>query len=199
MFRFLAAVVLTAASAAIASPCRAEPRSEWNFVVRLDGQRIGTHRFVVERQAGGAAQVASDAHFAVRLLGWTAYRYDHHARERWSGSCLARLDATTDDDGHVARVHESFDAGRCVMSFAYWNAALRSQRQLLDPGTGRLVDVTITPLAPAPVETGDGMVNAPGWRIAGLPNPIEIRWDDDGWVALDTTVSGGRHLTYRLQ
>ena len=219
MRRLVAALGVGAAALACAPKVAADAGSQWNFVVRLDGKRIGRHRFAVDRHADGTATVTSDAQFEVRFLGWTAYRYVHRSRERWSAGCLAALDATTDDDGRVTRVRaartgaglavDAKDARGdevaaetvpgCAMSFAYWNPALRSQRHLVDPGTGRLVDVRFTPLPPERIETNTGAVEAPGWRIAGLPNPIDIRWEGDEWVGLDTVVAGGRHLTYRLR
>lgn len=217
--RLAAALAVIGAAVACAPACHAQDRTEWNFTVRLDGERIGTHRFTLVHQPDGTATVTSDARFEVRFLGWTAYRYVHHSRERWSGGCLAALQARTDDDGRVTQVRATRTAAGlevdaagaqgppalaetvpgCAMSFAYWNPALRSRRQLLDPGTGRLVDVRITPLEPARIETGLGPVPAQGWRIAGLPHAIDIRWSGNQWVALDTVVGGGRHLTYRLE
>ncbi len=214
-----AALALTTAALAVAPACRAAAATQWNFVVRLDGKPIGTHRFVVDRHADGTATVTSDARFEVRFLGWTAYRYVHTARERWRSGCLTALDATTDDDGRVTRVRaartsaglavDAKDARGddvaaetvpgCAMSFAYWNPALRTQRQLLDPGTGRMVDVRFTPLPPERGETPEGAVEAPGGRVDGLPNAIDVRWEGDEWVGLDTVVAGGRHLTYRLR
>ncbi|HEY8050091.1 MAG TPA: DUF6134 family protein [Ramlibacter sp.] len=219
MRRLIAALFLAGAADVAVSACDAEARTQWNFIVRLDGERIGTHRFVVEKRGDGTETVQSDAHFVLRFLGWTAYRYEHHSRETWSGGCLAALDARTDDDGRVTQVRairadgglaiDAIDAkGRhartetlpgCAMSFAYWNTALRSQQQLLDPGTGRIVDVRITPLEPLRIDTDHGAANARGWRIAGPPNAIDIRWAGDEWVGLDTVVGHGRHLTYRLK
>lgn len=199
MHRHLRSLVLSCGVAAVVPAHAAPARSEWDFIVRLDGRPIGAHRFVVDRDGSGRSTVESDARFRVRVLGWTAYRYDHHARERWSGDCLDDLDARTNDDGRVTTVHETaVSAHGCLMSFAYWSASLPAQGRLLDPATGRIVHVRIEPLPPAPVETGHGPVDARGWRIVGLRHPIDIRWDGDEWVALDTVVDG-RRLTYRLR
>lgn len=188
------------AGIAAASGAVAQPATELDFTVRLDGKPIGSHRFVVTRDAAGNAAVSSDAKFEVKVLGWTAYRYEHHARERWSGNCLLQLDASTDDDGKTTTVQRRRGDGidGCVMTFAYWNAALPDQRRLLDPGTGKLVDVDIAPLQPSPVESRAGTVTAKGWRISGLPNAIDIWWSDGEWIALDTSI-GGRRLSYRLR
>lgn len=208
---------LSAALAGFAAACHAQPGAEWDFVVRLDDRPIGTHRFVLSPGDAGTLAIASDAQFEVKVLGWTAYRYRHRAHERWTGDCLAALDASTDDDGRRTQVRArradgafrievdpppdhapATSAGSCLMSFAYWNTRLPAQQRLLDPGTGRVVPVQVQPLPPAAIDTRRGPVSARGWRIAGLPNPIDVWYAGSEWIGLDTVV-GGRRLTYRLR
>ena len=202
------------AGALLALPCGAQAPLERNFIVRLDDQPIGVHRFAVIPHAAGGLEVTSEARFDVKFLGWTAYRYRHQARERWSGDCLASLQASTDDDGRVRDVRafrsasglhvEASDAAgatlpeACAMTFAYWNRRLPEQRRLLDPATGRMVAVQVQPLPASTIATDRGSVSALGWRIAGLPNAIDVWWSADQWVGLDTVVKG-RRLSYRLQ
>lgn len=58
----------------------------------------------------------------------------------------------------------------CAMTFAYWNPAFRSQPRLLNPQTGKDLDMTL-------------------WYSA----------EDDRWVALESLTNGGRRLAYRLE
>jgi hypothetical protein len=217
--RPLAAALAMLGALAVAPASRAQAAQEWDFIVRLDGKPVGTHRFTLARDGAASRTLTSAARFDVKLLGWTAYRYRHEARERWRGDCLAALDATTDDDGRVTQVRArrgedgfavevspptneapaAAPPAGCVMSFAYWNTAFTSQHRLLDPGTGRLVPVQVQTLPPAQIETAHGPVAARGWRIAGLPHPIDVWYDGDEWAGLDTVVQGGRRLTYRLR
>jgi hypothetical protein len=195
--------------------CGSAGATEWNFDVTLDGKPIGTHRFSVTAQGDGA-QVRSEADYRVKVLGMTLYRYRHRAEETWSRGCLARLDATTDDNGQVTRV-EGGPAGDdlrwevrtgggpttqssrgCTWSFAYWNPGLAGRRSLLDPGTGRLVAVDVRPLAAAAIEVHGRPTEAQGWRIAGPEQPIDVWYADGRWVGLDATVAGQRRLSYRL-
>lgn len=197
---------------------------EWNFTALLDGKPIGTHRFVLmPADAADAAgrTLSSRAQFDVKFLGITAYRYRHQTSERWSGDCLVEIVARTDDDGKVTEVRgkdsggtfavdaraagkhgartENQNAAGCVMSFAYWNpAALGAQSRLLDPGTGRFETVDITALQPATIEVRGHPTWARGIRIGGLAQPIEVWYDGQDWVGLDTWVGGGRRLSYRL-
>lgn len=189
---FLLGIVFCPALAVAQAP------DSWDFIVRLDGRPVGTHRFVLENDGAETLKVFSQARFDVKLLGLTVYSYRHQARETWRGGCLAAIDAKTDDDGKRAEVRGSQTAAGftvvgsnesapCLMTFAYWNPRLREQTRLLDPGTGRIVPVRIEKLA-----------GAQAWRITGLPNPIDVLWDGDRWAGLDT-FAGGRRLTYRLQ
>ena len=186
---------------------------EWNFTVRLDGEAIGTHRFVLQPAENGLRSLRSEAGFRVRLLGVPVYRYRHLAEERWRGDCLQRLDADTDDDGERSQVQareaegglqlkspqgESVATG-CLMSFAYWNPVLRRQARLLNVQTGRIEQVQWQRLDDASVAVRGQTTQATRWRLSGTDRPLDVWWTEDGrWVGLDATVRGGRQLSYRL-
>lgn len=189
------------------------PPSSWRFRVLLDGQPIGEHRFsVTTSDDGNARTVLSEAAFAVRRLGITLYRYRHRAVERWSGDCLVGLAADTDDNGQLTNVSAARQGnvlevaapaplvvGGCVMSFAYWNPALRSQQRLLNAQTGRLESVRMEPIGEGAVEAGGRPAGATGWRITGMAQEIRLWYTLGGdWLGLDTRVAGGRLLSYRL-
>lgn len=189
----LAAFLLASAAAASGSACAAE----WDFTVLLDGQPIGQHRFVIDGARERTVEI--EAAFQVKLLGWTAYRYRHEARERWRGDCLASVQASTDDNGSDTEVSQSFPPAPCTMSFAYWNPAIATQGQLFDAGTGKLRPVHVTALPPTTITVRGAPVAARGLRIAGLPQPIDVWYDGDTWIGLDTFVRGQRRLSYRLR
>ncbi len=201
----------------LAAPASAsEANAEWHFTAQLDGKDIGTHRFALTAR-DGMRELVSRARFEVKLLGFTAYRYEHEARETWNSNCLASIQAETNDDGVVATVEGRTSEGGftvaarigkqpatdraqgCLMSFAYWNPQLAMQARLLDPGTGRIEPVTITALPASMVPVRGNPVSARGLRITGLKRPIDLWYLDNDWVGLDTTVKGGRRLSYRLQ
>lgn len=210
--------------ASVASVAHAAPEV-WDFTALLDGDPIGTHRFTVDASANNEQRsVTSEARFDVRFLGLTAYRYRHSVQEQWRGNCLASMTARTDDDGTVTVVNgeaaasgfkaeartedgkgrlkgtpTQASANGCLMSFAYWSPALRTQQRLLDPGTGRVENVTISPLPQQTLDVRGSQVPVQGWRIAGLKHPIDVWYAGERWVGLDTTVDRGRKLTYRLR
>jgi hypothetical protein len=174
---------------------------DWTFRVLLDGAPIGQHRFSV-RAHGDERDVLSEANFAITMLGFTAYRYRHKAMERWQGNCLAALSSSTDDDGKTMSVDAA--AGKapiegCVMSFAYWNPAIRTQSQLFNAQTGKLEDVHIEALAGASIDVQGKPRAATGFRIRGAGQPIDVWYSAEGqWIGLDSIVGGSRKLSYRL-
>lgn len=185
----------------------------YDFQVLLDDKPIGQHRFVV----GGpvdARTVLSEARFTVKLMGLTVYRYTHRTVEQWRGNCLRSLVATTDDDGTASRVtaeaagdlltvataegRQSIEG--CAMSFAYWNPAIRQQARLLNAQTGRHEAVQFSRVASGTVVARGQPVPAVRWRIDGPVQPVEVWYTAQGdWVGLDSTVGGGRKLSYRLK
>lgn len=205
----LAAVAGGPASAETATP----PLRTWDFRVLLDGKPIGTHRFSVGAD-GDATTVSGEASFAVKVLGFTAYRYAHEASERWRGSCLTGLVAKTDDNGRKSavrieprddRLMVSSPAGTrpvegCVMSFAYWNPAIRTQTRLLNAQTGNLEAVSVQRIDDALIEVRGKPVTARRYRILGPAQPIDVWYTAEGeWIGLDARVDGRQQLSYRLQ
>ena len=212
MTRILSAALLCAALAPLAHA--AEGTRTFDFTASLDGKPIGHHRFTVTTQADGSRKVSSEADFQVRVLGIAAYHYHHHADEQWQGDCLASLKADTDDDGkpsHVTLERHGDDATLrandatstvpgCVMTYAYWNPALRAQHRLLNPQTGKFDAVTVEKVADGKVSVGGKDVAATDWRITGGESPVDVWVSEQGdWVGLDSTVAKGKHkLSYRL-
>ena len=196
---------------AAASASQAAGR-EWRFAVTLDGSPIGEHAFrLVDR--GDEIEVDSRASFNVRFLGFSVYSYEHHAKERWKGGCLASLESRTDDNGDIEVVKgelasEGFrvtQGGKttllpaCTMTFAYWNPAMRGQSRLLNPQTGDYLDITIASEAEA--KPGDGSPTGDAVRYVIRGKNLEVvlwyRKPDDGWLALDSRTSRGSLLSYR--
>ncbi len=202
MKRMLIGPLLMAAALSVGAEPAAPPTGEWNFRALLDGKPIGQHRFSVSGE-GEARKVVSQADFAVTFLGITAYRYRHKATEEWRGNCLTAMNATTDDDGkpESVRAGPSDDTLKgCVMSFAYWNPAIQTQTRLLNAQTGKFETVQVTRAGAGSVEVRGKPVEATEFRITGATNPIAVWYTARGeWVGLDSTVAGGRKLSYRLQ
>ena len=207
------ALLIGALTASGAAQAETPVSGDWNFRALLNGKPIGQHRFSVTAQ-GDERRVVSEASFAVKILGITAYRYRHKATEQWRGDCLATLSATTDDDGTASSVRTeaqgeglSVTSGAttqslqgCVMSFAYWNPAIQTQARLLNAQTGKIETVQVSRVGSGSVEVRGQPVAATQFRITGPAAPIDVWYSAQGeWIGLDSIVAGGRKLSYRLQ
>ena len=210
MTRSLIAAML--ASASLASHA-ADGTRTYAFEAFLDGKPIGRHTFTVATE-GNARKVTSEADFSVKIIGITAYHYHHHAEEQWTGDCLAGLSSTTDDDGKPASVKlvRNGDANEittaagtksepgCLMTFAYWSPAMRAQKRLLNPQTGKVDAVTVARAGSGDVKVGGKDVAATDWRISGGESPVDVWISAQGeWIGLDSLVGGKHRLAYRLR
>ena len=174
--------------------------TEWDFRARLDDKPIGSHRFSVS-VAGNERTLRSEARFAVKFFGITAYRYRHDATEHWRGDCLSELTAATDDDGKASKVHLDGTALKgCAMTFAYWNPQIQTQTRLLNAQTGEFESVRIERAGEGSLKVRGLPITATRWRITGPAQPIDVWYSPQGdWVGLDSTVGSGRKLSYRLE
>ncbi len=196
---------------AAATPAAADPRV-WDFRAFLDDAPIGYHRFTLIEQ-GGARELRSETRFEVKLLFITAYRYVHSATERWRGNCLEALRARTDDNGERLEVDAVSEGERlavttargrealpgCVMSFAYWNPHMLRQTRLLNAQTGAFETAKVAVLGDETITVRGAPVVAKRYRITGPKNPIDLWYSAaEEWLALESTVAGGRRLRYVL-
>jgi hypothetical protein len=171
---------------------------KWEFQVFLDDQPIGHHHFTI-RDGGAERELKSEARFDVKLLFITAYRYAHDATERWRGNCLQQITARTDDNGKKSDVASETTDG-CQMSFAYWNPEMLQQTRLLNAQTGKVETVSITAMGDDKIAVRGVPTPAKRYRITGPKHPIELWYGADrSWLALQSTLEGGRRLRYQLK
>ena len=204
---------LLATAAWLSEACGAAPQTQWRFSVYLDDAEIGYHEFRLSTTAGGQ-RLQSEARFAVRVLMVPVYRYVHEAVEYWDGDCLQRIEATTNDNGRLLSVQgraedDSFmvttGSGRqvlsgCVMSFAYWDTRILKADRLLNAQNGEYVDVEVTALGAEAISLDDRTVAARRYRLTGDDLRIDLWYSEDRqWLALQSTTTSGRTLSYRRQ
>jgi hypothetical protein len=196
----------------LATSAQAVESRVWNFRAFLDDAPIGYHRFTLLDQ-GATRELRSESRFEVKLLFITAYRYSHVATEHWRGDCLESLTARTDDNGELTAV-DVVSAGEglmvatskgrealsgCVMSFAYWNPQVLRQLRLFNAQTGTYEAAKIAALGEETIPVRGAPVSAKRYRITGPKNPIDLWYSaTDEWLALESSVAGGRRLRYAL-
>lgn len=184
----------------------------WVFRVLLDSKEIGYHEFRVLGHPDDR-QVEISAEFDVRILFISAYSYDHRNTERWSGDCLAGIEAFTNDNGDEfsvsgERAPEGFvvntnqDSSRissdCVRSFAYWNPVILESERLLNSQTGEIVDVQVRDEGPDTLNVGPHPIPARKYTLLMKDGPINLWYSPGGqrWLALEAPAKGGRTIRY---
>lgn len=186
----------------------------WNFKVYLDENPVGYHRFTLTQQAS-QRELHSEARFDVKLLMFTAYTYIHEANESWQGDCLASLQAKTDDNGDRIQVVGGREDGRfrlrtnrlqtdlpdCIMTFAYWHPEMIAQKHLLNPQTGEYTMVQIFSKGQEKMPVSGVERAAERYRLDAGKFKIDLWYgvEDHRWLALDSTLEGGRKLRYRIE
>lgn len=208
------AVLLTAATLSAPTPARAAPDGarEVSFDVFLGDRAIGYQRFLLSGR-GGEVRVESRAEFAVKLLGITAYDYDHRNVEVWRDGCLRSIESTTNANGERYRVQgrnagDAFvvDASsgerrlpECVGTFAYWDRGkLANRTRLLNPQTGEYVTVSLSPLGPGTVTLDGRRVEVERYALRGPDLDITLAYarGSGEWLTLESRLDGGRLLRY---
>ncbi|MDH4072755.1 MAG: DUF6134 family protein [Gammaproteobacteria bacterium] len=194
------------------APAAETVTKEWNFRVYLDESEIGYHRFSLT-ESGDLLEVTTEADFRVRFLFITAYEYSHVNRETWRAGCLEAMRSSTDANGRKSSVvgqlgdggfaveasGERREAAGCVKSFAYWNPRFLEAPALLNAQTGELMPVLVEEVAIEPLEVRGETVPAQRFRLTARDLELDIWYsEDDRWLALQSTVSGGRKLRYEL-
>src|SRR5699024_3515825 len=88
----------------------------------------------------------------------------------------------------------------CVMTFAYWNPAILRQTHLLNPQTGAYETVKVSRIGEQTLSIKGTAVRAIHYRVTGPKHPLDLWYSAaDEWLALESTVTGGRRLAYRLE
>ena len=210
----LAALLSLAGSIALAGNTDSEiGEKEWNFRVFLDDSEIGYHNFSLVEE-DGRRRLVTEAEFEVKFLFFTAYRYEHVNEETWQGECLQEIRSETDANGRLFEVRgtqdddgleiETVDATRdvpgCVKTFAYWNPDILDEPELLNSQTGELLKVDIEPVATEMLNIRGEEVAARRYRLLAKNMELDIWYsrDQGRWLALESTVKGGRKLRYEL-
>jgi Family of unknown function (DUF6134) len=129
-----------------------EPMSEtYKFTIVREGAQIGTSTMSIQKN-GPETIVDTATHVEVKILGFTAYRFEFSSNERWVDGRLMALTAQTDDNKtkHSLSVGSSdkklmaeVDGKKTpldpnTLPWSPWNAKLVNQTQALDTIDGTL-------------------------------------------------------------
>lgn len=185
--------------------------SSLSFTAYRNGEAIGRHELTFARD-GSRLAVTTRIKLDVKFMGFTAYRYDHTAREIWENERLLSLSARTDDNGKRYDVRaERTPAGLTVrandrvetlsgelLPSSHWNLAQVSQSALLNTQTGQEARVRIKLIGREQVRTSSSIVHGSRYNYQG---DVEMdHWFDDlgRWVKTAFTASDGSRVDYVL-
>lgn len=214
MHRLALTLLLVMAASSSAAGAEGVPYGQTlSFVVMRQGQQIGSHKLLFERD-GGRLKVSTSIDIAVKLVGITAFRYSHRAQEVWDGAALVSLTSRTDDDGKAYAVQanrttegvvvQAQGAGRIVLPAtiipsSHWNMRQVDQTVLLNSQKGNEARTQVTKLGREAVKTSANTVPATHYRYDG-DIKMDQWFDDRGrWVKMSFKGSDGSTIEYVLQ
>lgn len=190
----LAGLAARPAAARAAPPDRA-------FRVLREGREIGTHR-IVFREEGGRLLVAGEIRIALRLAGFTVFRFAQDCAETWQEGRLLALDSRSERNGRpggcTARAEArglrlSGSAGETLLPAAavpltWWRAAsLLGGAPLFEVREGR-------PVAPRIERLAEGALRRV--RVIG-EGTSEAVYDAAGtWIGFATLGEDGSTVRY---
>lgn len=205
--------VLSTALFALALPAQAIQNDNWRFNVLLDGKPIGEHSFTV-RGNDQQLQATSEARFAVKFLGFTAYTYQHSNTERWQNHCLTQMNAQTNDNGKQLLVKAAKgqkalavktndveqEVAGCLKSFAYWHLPYLKTPRLLNSQTGEVMQVQLQKVGNESLEIDGQATPAQRYRLSGKDLKIDLWYSSKNrWIGLESVTKEGRRIRYVLQ
>lgn len=185
------------------------PVAEYDIL--RDGENVGTHRIDFHR-SGNLTIVESRSTITVPFLFFTAYRFDYQARSVWRNGTLIELVATTNDDGKMSRMSLRQDGGKLLLDSPegrlhldaapapteHWSVQFLRQ-SVLNTITGRINQISLTPLGDAYVPASLGMLKAQRFRLDG-DLKLETWYDRDGrWLGMRFAAKDGSNIEYRCR
>jgi hypothetical protein len=214
--RVLAALVpLTAVSLPAAAGQQAEPQDLAFRIVR-QGEEVGQHRIVFRRE-GGELHVLSQLEIEVKMLAFTAFRYEQTRSEVWRGRQLVELASVANDDGTVYDITgragpkglrvTSRQSGKSwtlppdSVPASYWNVSMvtANERPLVDAQSGTILDARVTKLGRERITVDGKDVVVTRYRL-GAEQPRDIWYDAEGrWVKMRAKGSDGSVAEWVLQ
>ena len=86
-----------------------------------------------------------------------------------------------------------------MKTFAYWDPGILDEPALLNSQTGEILAVDVEPVAVETLNVKGREVETRRYRVHAKNMELDIWYSrDQRWVALESTVKGGRKLRYEL-
>jgi hypothetical protein len=188
----IAAAIVLATPSPVAAAGEA---GEFTFTVLQDGNPVGQHRFMFERQ-GDRVEIQETTEIEISFATIPLYTFEHEKRAVWRNGRALRIDALTNDNGekldisvrdtgraYVRTVNgrvDRFDESRVVM--AYWNPDTLHHDSFFSAIEDKTLDATFRYVGSEPITVAGRRVEAQHYHLAG-DDPRELWFDPEGRVA----------------
>lgn len=212
----LVTMVQTASASIAGSRCPSESRDplalygdQVRFQVMRNGAPIGHHEV---RFRGGRGEVIADSRFEVevKLLFFTAYRYEYRSQDVWRDGCMVALRAETNDNGRRSRIEAELEGGALritseagskrvepgIFPTTHWNSDVIGANRVLNTITGMVATVDIVAMGEERVGVENRAVMAQRYRYTGEIE-ADVWYDAEGrWVKMRFNAEDGSTIEY---
>jgi hypothetical protein len=180
-----------------------------SFTVTRDGASIGRHDMTFRRR-GDRVVVKTDTKIEVQVLSITLYRFEQHRTEIREGEHLVYYDSWTDNDGEILKAHAELHGAQLevtgtegagvvdgsLIPATYWDFSTTRRTRLIEGSDGRILEVSVTPVATETIELGQRAVKARHFQLRG-DLERDLWYDEDGvWRRMSFRVGDGSTITY---
>jgi hypothetical protein len=189
-------------------PALADEAGEYTFTVLSNGEPVGRHRFVFERD-GDRIEIQEATEIEVTFATIPLYTFEHQARQVWQDGRAVLIDATTDDNGeklditvrdtghgYVRTVNgrvDRFDPSRFVL--AYWNPDTLEHEAFFSAIEDKTLNASFVLVGMDQIKLAGKPIEAQHYRMVG-DEERELWFDADGNVAKVTFQRYGTQIEY---
>jgi len=204
--RVLPPLALAALLPATLLPARraaAAPPAPVRFRILREGSAIGTHRVTFAERGAEGLVARTEVDIAVKLAGFTVFRFTHRFEEVWAGPRLVAATSRQDRNGTVTEMQARAEGEALLVQgpegaarlpaqaapLSWWDVGrIEAERPLFDNATGRPLRLAWTRTA---LPQG-----ARRWRCTG-DRESEGTWAAEGtWLAWTTKGDDGSVVVY---
>ena len=210
----LAVPVMAAAMLGAAAAAEQPVPQDLDFKIVREGDDIGHHRITFRKDAEKLV-VRSDLKIEVKMLAFTAYRYEQTRSEVWRDRKLVALTSVADDDGtsydikgqaspnglRVTSRGKSWTLPPDSVPASYWNVSMVTARSspLIDAQSGTILDATVKKIGQERIRAGGKEIVATHYRL-GTKRPRDLWYDAQGrWVKMRAKGSDGSVAEWVLE
>ena len=212
--RALAALVVAAAMLMPAAGAEQPVPQDLEFKIVRDGDEVGHHRITFRKDAEKLV-VRSNLKIEVKMLAFTAYRYEQTRSEVWRDRQLVALASVANDDGtfydikgqagpnglRVTSRGKSWTLPADSVPASYWNVSMVTAkgRPLIDAQSGMILDATVKKIGQERIRAGGKEIVATHYRL-GAKRPRDLWYDAQGrWVKMRAKGSDGSVAEWVLE